>query len=59
MTLTFSGIARARLAIFTVAGADKQEAMQRVYDGDDVPASRVTADRVLWLVDRAAAPRPG
>jgi 6-phosphogluconolactonase len=57
MTLTFSGIARARLALFTVTGAEKQAAMQAVYDGGDVPAARVVADRVVWLVDRDAAPR--
>ena len=57
MTLTFSGIARARLALFTVTGEEKQEAMQRVYEGADVPAARVTAERVVWLVDRDAAPR--
>lgn len=57
MTLTFSGIARARLVLFTVAGADKQSAMQAVYDGEDVPAARVAADRVVWLVDPEAAPR--
>jgi 6-phosphogluconolactonase len=57
MTLTYSGIARARLALFTVMGAEKQAAMQAVYEGADVPAARVQADRVVWLVDRAAAPR--
>jgi 6-phosphogluconolactonase len=57
MTLTYAGIARARLVLFTVAGEEKQAAMQAVYEGRDVPATRVTADRVLWLVDRAAAPR--
>jgi len=57
MTLTLSGIARARLALFTVSGAEKQEAMQRIADGEDLPAARVRADRVLWLVDPAAAPR--
>jgi 6-phosphogluconolactonase len=57
MTLTYSGIARARLALFTVTGAEKQEAMQAVYDGADVPAARVQADRVVWLVDRDDAPR--
>lgn len=57
MTLTLSGIARARLALFTVSGEEKQEAMQRVADGDDLPAALVRADRVLWLVDPAAAPR--
>jgi 6-phosphogluconolactonase/glucosamine-6-phosphate isomerase/deaminase len=57
MTLTFSGIARARLVLFTVVGADKQEAMQRIADGEDLPAARVRADRVVWLVDREAAPK--
>lgn len=57
MTLTLSGIARARLALFTVAGEEKQQAVQRVADGEDLPAARVRADRVVWLVDQAAAPR--
>jgi 6-phosphogluconolactonase len=57
MTLTFSGIARARLVVFTVEGENKQAAMQAVYDGGDVPAARVEADHIIWLVDRAAAPR--
>ncbi len=57
MTLTYSGIARARLVIFTVSGESKREAMQAVADGADLPASRVTADKIIWLVDPAAAPR--
>jgi 6-phosphogluconolactonase len=57
MTLTYSGIARGRLVIFTVSGESKREVMQAVVDGADVPAARVTADRVIWLVDPAAAPR--
>lgn len=57
MTLTYSGIARARLALFTVTGSEKQAAMQAVYEGADVPAARVQADRVVWLVSRDAAPR--
>jgi len=56
MTLTFAGIARARLVIVTVAGEDKRDAFRRVREGDpEVPASRIRADRVLWLVDPAAA----
>ena len=55
MTLTLSGIARSRLVIFTVAGPGKREALRGVMDGADLPASRVTADRVIWLVDREAA----
>ncbi|MDQ6725780.1 MAG: 6-phosphogluconolactonase [Actinomycetota bacterium] len=56
MTLTFSAIARARLAVVTVEGASKRDALAAVRRGDpDVPATRITADRVLWLVDPAAA----
>ena len=55
MTLTFGGIARARLVVVTVTGADKREALARVAAGDDVPASRIDAERVIWLVDPAAA----
>jgi 6-phosphogluconolactonase/glucosamine-6-phosphate isomerase/deaminase len=43
--------------IFTVAGESKREAMQSIYDGADLPAARVRADRVIWLVDPAAAPQ--
>jgi 6-phosphogluconolactonase len=55
MTLTLSGIARARQVVFTVCGADKHDALQKVLRGEDVPAARVRADRVVWLVDREAA----
>jgi 6-phosphogluconolactonase len=57
MTLTLSGIARSRLVLFTVAGESKRDALQAVVDGADLPAARVTAERVIWLVDREAAPR--
>jgi 6-phosphogluconolactonase len=57
MTLTYAGIARARLAVFTVTGKAKREAMEAVYAGEDLPAARVRAGRVLWLVDPDAAPR--
>src|SRR3954468_13044795 len=56
MTLTYSGLARARLVLFTVSGEEKREAFDRVRRGDpDCPASRVRADRIVWLVDPAAA----
>ena len=55
MTLTFAGIARARLAVVTVAGSEKAEALAAVASRDDLPASRIAAARVLWLVDRDAA----
>ena len=55
LTLTLPAIARARLVLFTVAGADKREAITRIRNGDDLPANRVRAEHVVWLVDHAAA----
>ena len=56
MTLTFGGIARARLALVTVSGEAKHEALARVAAGDPgLPASHIRADSVLWIVDPAAA----
>ena len=57
MTLTLSGISRARLVLFTVTGEAKRQAMQAIADGADLPAARVRAERVVWLVDGSAAPR--
>jgi len=55
MTLTFGGIACARLVLVTVAGEEKREALARVRRGDeDCPGSHIRADRVVWLVDPAA-----
>lgn len=56
MTLTLSAISRARLVVFTVAGASKRDTLRAVIDGADLPAGRVDAERVVWLVDRDAAP---
>ena len=55
MTLTFSGIARARLVVVTVEGEAKREAFAAVRRGDpDLPATRIKADHLVWLVDSAA-----
>ncbi len=55
MTLTFSGIARARLVVVTVEGEKKREAFAAVRRGDpDIPATRIKADHIVWLVDPAA-----
>lgn len=55
MTLTFAGIARARTAVVTVVGEEKADALAAVARGDDLPASRLRADRLVWIVDPAAA----
>lgn len=56
MTLTYSGIERARLALVTVCGEEKAEALARTKAGD-TPASAIRAERVVWLVDPPAASR--
>ena len=56
MTLTFAGIARARLVLVTVSGESKRDALARVAAGDQaVPATHVRADHVLWIADPGAA----
>lgn len=57
MTLTFAGIARARTAVVTVVGEEKAEALAAVARGDDLPATHLRADRLVWIVDPAAASR--
>ena len=54
LTVTFPALRQSRLAVFTVAGDEKRQALQRVRAGDDLPGARVSAARVIWLVDEAA-----
>ena len=54
LTFTYPALARAELVVFTVQGREKRDALAAVRRGDDLPATRVRARRVLWLVDEAA-----
>ncbi len=54
ITFTFPAIARSPVAIVTVAGDDKREAVSRVRAGEDLPGARIRAGRVIWLGDPAA-----
>lgn len=54
LTWTFPAINRSPLVVFTVAGEEKREAFERVRAGDDLPAARIAAAHVVWLVDEAA-----
>jgi 6-phosphogluconolactonase len=54
LTITLPVIARARLVAFTVSGAEKRAALAEVRRGEDVPAARVRAHDVRWIVDGAA-----
>lgn len=55
LTWTFPGIATARLAVFTLEGDDKRGIFARLRAGEDLPAARVEATEVVWLVDHATA----
>ena len=55
LTLTYPALTRSRLAVFTVSGAGKNEAMTRIFSGEPLPAARVEADEIIWLVDHEAA----
>lgn len=63
VTLTASGLARARTVVVTVSGAEKAEALAAVARGDDVPGSLIgapgpdgrPAPQVVWCIDRPAA----
>jgi len=55
MTLTLEGIATAATVVIVVSGADKRDALARLVAGEDLPPRRVHADKVVWLVDEAAA----
>lgn len=54
LTLTYPALARARLVVFTVAGAAKRAIWERLRAGEDLPAAQVDAERIVWLVDPAA-----
>jgi len=54
LTFTFPAIARAVLAVVTVAGDDKRDPIRRIRAGEDLPGARLRARQVLWIGDRAA-----
>jgi 6-phosphogluconolactonase len=55
MTFTFPALATARHVVVTVEGEGKLDAWRKVRAGADLPAGRVTAQRVTWLVGRELA----
>jgi 6-phosphogluconolactonase len=54
MTLTLEAINSSRLAVFTVRGKEKREALEGLLSGKDLPAARVRAERTVILCDAAA-----
>lgn len=56
ITLTFPALASSRSTLFLVNGASKRVPLQRLADGEDLPARHVRSQgRVTWYIDREAA----
>ena len=55
VTFTFPAIARSPLVVVAVSGAEKREAIARIRAGEDLPAARIRASEVIWLLDRDAS----
>lgn len=55
LTLTIPVLSAAELAVFLVSGPDKRKVLGRVLAGEDLPATRVAARRVVIIADEAAA----
>ena len=55
LTLTLPVLSAARIVVFLVAGRSKRDALRHMMAGEDLPANRVMARRVVVLADPAAA----
>lgn len=57
ITMTLPLLNNGAYVLFLVSGADKADALQRVFAGGDLPAALVRPGkgRLLWMVDREAA----
>jgi 6-phosphogluconolactonase len=56
LTLTLPVLSASKLAVFLVSGAEKRDALRQVLAGEDLPAARVAARRVVIIADAGAAP---
>jgi 6-phosphogluconolactonase len=55
LSLTVPALSSASVGVFLVGGEQKREPLRRLLDGEDIPAARVSADRLIVLADEAAA----
>lgn len=56
LTLTLPVLSAARAAMFLVTGEPKRAALRQLLKGEDIPAARVEAERVVVVADKAAVP---
>lgn len=52
LTFTFPAIARSPLVVVAVSGSEKRNPIARIRAGEDLPAARIRASEVIWLLDR-------
>jgi 6-phosphogluconolactonase len=56
MTLTYPALNRSRRILWVVTGAEKEEMLRRLLDGDvSIPAGRIGREKALVLTDQPAA----
>jgi 6-phosphogluconolactonase len=55
LTVTFPVLRAAKVVTFLVSGEDKRERVRQLLTGGDIPAAKVTAERVIVLADPSAA----
>jgi 6-phosphogluconolactonase len=54
LTLTVPVLSAAATAVFLATGKHKRTSLRRLLDGDDIPAARIRAERVVVVADEAA-----
>jgi 6-phosphogluconolactonase len=56
ISLSYEALSSAKQVWFLVSGEDKAEAVSRVFDGEDLPATKVSGkEQTRWYLDLAAA----
>jgi 6-phosphogluconolactonase len=57
VTLTFPTLASCHEMMFEASGAGKRAILTRIFDGEDLPATRARSQgETVWLLDKAALP---
>ena len=54
LTFTFPAIARSPLVVVAVSGSEKRKPIARIRAGEHLPAARIRAAEVIWILDRDA-----
>jgi 6-phosphogluconolactonase len=55
LSLTVPVLSSSPLGLFLVSGEDKREPLRRLMEGEDIPAARMSPERLVVIADHAAA----